>query len=94
MSERPVSDRPVSERPVSERPVSTPRPATLRAGCGRERAAPDASASTWAYTDLAFPECPTCPHRVAPDDGPPFCVWRPVDTPHPFAGLADLDVPD
>jgi hypothetical protein len=72
-------------------PLRAPK---VRAGCGRERAAPDASATEWAYTDLAFPECPACPHRVTPEGGPPFCVWRPVDAPHPFAALGGFVVAD
>ncbi len=79
----------------------TLRAPKVRAGCGRERVVPDASTVSWAYTELAFVECPTCPHRVTPDaashapgGGPAFCVWRPVDAPHPFAALGDLDVPD
>lgn len=67
----------------------------VRAGCGRERDVPRAEADgggappVWAYLELAFPECPGCPHRVAPEGAAPFCAWRPADAPHPFAGLAD-----
>ncbi|WP_353542778.1 hypothetical protein [Deinococcus xinjiangensis] len=48
-----------------------------------------------AYTEQAFAECPTCPHRVEPEGvgsggGPPFCTLRPVGTAHPFAALAGL----
>ena len=62
---------------------------TFQAGCRRtwELAAQEAEL---AYTALAFPECPTCPHRVEPEGGPPFCTLRPMATPHPFAGLAGL----
>lgn len=59
-----------------------------QAGCGR----------TWsiasrmpdlAYTDLAFPECPTCPERISPEEGTAaFCTLRPEHAPHPFAALA------
>lgn len=64
----------------------------FRAGCGRERGGP-ADVDELAYTDLAFPECPDCPHRLAPEGGPAFCRWLPVERPHPFAGLADLAPP-
>jgi hypothetical protein len=66
---------------------------TLRAGGGRERPLPAEAEPglAWAYLDLAFPECPTCVHRVAPDGTPPFCTWRAADAPHPFAGLAGWD---
>lgn len=47
-----------------------------------------------AYTEQAFPECPECPHRVEPEGGPPFCTLRPVSTPHPFAALAGLNLPE
>jgi hypothetical protein len=53
-----------------------------------------------AYTDQAFPECPACLHRVEPQAAQPeraqpqrvqpFCTLRPLNTPHPFAGLAGL----
>jgi hypothetical protein len=46
-----------------------------------------------AYTDQVFPECPTCPHRIEPEGSAgavPFCTLRPLNTPHPFAGLAGL----
>ncbi|MCD0164508.1 MULTISPECIES: hypothetical protein [unclassified Deinococcus] len=68
-------------------------PVTFRAGCAREWVIESAEADL-AYTDQAFPECPTCPHRVEPDGGPPFCTLRPVGTAHPFAGLAGLILPD
>lgn len=69
----------------------------MRAGCGRTRAVPAADVAragapaVWAYVALAFEECPTCPHRVDPDGAAPFCAWRPVDAPHPFAALAGWD---
>ena len=59
----------------------------FRAGCGRERRGPAEEASL-AYLELAYPECPTCPHRVAPDDAAPFCVWRAIDADDPWAPLA------
>lgn len=62
---------------------------TFRAGCGREWSVASAQADL-AYTEQAFPECPTCPHRVEPDDAAPFCTLRPVGTRHPFAELAGL----
>jgi len=67
---------------------------TYRAGCQRTwQIASDES--DLAYTDQAFPECPTCPHRVEPEgegrgEAAPFCTLRPVGTPHPFAALAGL----
>ncbi len=70
----------------------TPAPArvqTYRAGCRRTweiaSGEPD-----FAYTDQAFPECPSCPHRVEAEGAAPFCTLRPASTPHPFAGLAGL----
>lgn len=65
----------------------------FRAGCGRERSGP-ADLDELAYTELAFPECPGCPHRIEPEGGPAFCRWLAVGRPHPFAGLADLTPPD
>jgi hypothetical protein len=58
----------------------------FRAGCGREADGPD-ELSDVAYTELAFPECPGCRHRIEPDTGPAFCRWRATDLPGPFAGL-------
>lgn len=63
--------------------------ATFRAGCEREREVP-ADVPELAYTALEYPECPGCPHRLEPEDGPAFCRWLPRETPHPFAGLAEL----
>ena len=66
----------------------------VRAGCGRTRAVPADELAragrppAFAYVALAFPECPTCPHRVVPDGAAPFCAWRPADAAHPFAALA------
>jgi hypothetical protein len=61
----------------------------FRAGCGRERDGPS-DLTEMAYTELTFPECDGCPHRLAPEDGPAFCRWLPVDRQHPFAALAPL----
>ncbi len=68
-------------------------PVAFRAGCGREWVL-NSSEADLAYTEQAFPECPFCPHRVEPEGGPPFCTLRPVNTPHPFAGLAGLRLPE
>ena len=61
------------------------------AGCGRSQTGPD-DLTELAYTALSFPECPACPHRLEPEDGPSFCRWlRPKpgeDHAHPFAALA------
>jgi hypothetical protein len=65
----------------------------FRAGCGRERLGP-AELPELAYTELAYPECDGCRHRLAPEDGPAFCRWLPVDRPDPFAALAELDLPN
>ncbi|GGJ85975.1 hypothetical protein [Deinococcus aquiradiocola] len=65
---------------------------TYRAGCERTWDLASGEADL-AYTDQAFPECPTCPHRVEPEGAVPFCTLRPVAAPHPFAGLAGL-LPD
>jgi hypothetical protein len=65
---------------------------TYQAGCQRTWDIASAEADL-AYTDQAFPECPTCPHRIEPEGAAgavPFCTLRPVSTPHPFAGLAGL----
>lgn len=58
----------------------------FRAGCGREAEGP-AELTDLAYTDLAFPECPGCRHRLEPDDGPSFCRWRATDRLDPLARL-------
>ncbi len=76
----------------SSRDDPAPPPWRYVAGCGRsfersQRTERGAARDSYAYTDLAFPECPTCPHRVEPDDGPAFCVWRREDLARPFAGL-------
>lgn len=67
----------------------SPSPQLYRAGCRREWSVASREADL-AYTEQAFPECPTCPHRVEPEGGPPFCTLRPAGTAHPFAGLAGL----
>ncbi|TNM70130.1 hypothetical protein FHR04_14210 [Deinococcus radiopugnans ATCC 19172] len=73
--------------------ASSSPPVTFRAGCGREWSLNSAETDL-AYTEQAFVECPVCPHRVEPEGGPPFCTLRPVNTPHPFAALAGLNVPE
>ncbi|ANC72318.1 hypothetical protein [Deinococcus radiodurans] len=79
-----------SPQPVTVRAV----PAQLyRAGCLREWEVASAEPDL-AYTEQAFPECPTCPHRVEPEGTLPFCTLRPVGTAHPFAALAGLQLPD
>ncbi len=64
-----------------------------QAGCGRQWPAPG-NAPDLAYTALAFPECPACPHRVTPEGAPPFCTVRPLDRTNPFAALAGLQLPE
>ena len=59
---------------------------TFRAGCGRTREGPT-DLNDFAYTDLAYPECPTCPHRLEPEDGKPFCRWLDATRENPFAAL-------
>ncbi|MEM6428202.1 MAG: hypothetical protein AAF708_03105 [Deinococcota bacterium] len=70
---------------------------TFEAGCKRQMTV-TTELSELAYNELSYPECPSCPHRVEPEDAVPFCVWRDVNEPHPFAGLAgmlnSLDKPD
>jgi hypothetical protein len=61
----------------------------FRAGCGRERLGP-ADLPELAYTELAYPDCDGCRHRLAPEGGPAFCRWLAVDRPDPFAALAGL----
>ena len=61
----------------------------FRAGCGRETDGPGDVADL-AYTELAFPDCPGCPHRIEPEDGPAFCRWLRTDRGDPFAALRDL----
>ena len=68
-------------------------PVTFRAGCAREWPL-DSREEDLAYTEQAFPECPSCRHRVEPEGGPPFCTLRPVGTAHPFAVLAGLKLPE
>ncbi|KEF33448.1 hypothetical protein RDMS_12270 [Deinococcus sp. RL] len=67
-------------------------PVTFRAGCSREWTLMSAEADL-AYTELAFSECPSCPHRVEPEGAPPFCTLRPVSAGHPFAALAEWRLP-
>ncbi|GAA4006040.1 hypothetical protein GCM10022631_16730 [Deinococcus rubellus] len=69
--------------------AARPTVQTYRAGCARTWALTSAEPDL-AYTDLTFPECPDCPHRVTPDGGPDFCTLRPQGTAHPFAALASL----
>lgn len=64
---------------------------TLKAGCQRTMVL-ETDLTEIAYRALEYPECPTCPHRVVPDNAAPFCVWRDENTPHPFAGLVALEV--
>ncbi|MFB9992875.1 hypothetical protein ACFFLM_12950 [Deinococcus oregonensis] len=73
------------------KPAPPARSVLFRAGCGREWSVASADPDL-AYTEQAFAECPTCPHRVEPEGGPPFCTLRPVGTAHPFAALAGLDL--
>ncbi len=71
--------------------ASSPTRASYRAGCGR--AWPEASAEPdLAYIALEFSECPACPHRLEPEDGPSFCRLLREGQAHPFAGLAGLEV--
>lgn len=65
----------------------------FRAGCGREQTGPD-KLRDLAYVALAYPECPTCEHRLEPDTAAPFCRWLPADAAHPFAALGDLALTD
>ncbi|WP_407538239.1 hypothetical protein Q0M94_08960 [Deinococcus radiomollis] len=77
---------------MSSRRASPTSPAatqTYQAGCDRTWTLPSRE-SDLAYTEQAFPECPACPHRVEPEGASPFCTLRPMNTPHPFAGLAGL----
>lgn len=67
--------------------------ARFRAGCGRETDGPG-DLTELAYTDLAYPECPACPHRVAPADGPAFCRWLRTDRRDPFEALRGLAAED
>lgn len=83
----------MSRRPGGSRPGRAPTAVTFRAGCRREWTVATAEPDL-AYTEQAFPECPTCPHRVEPEGAAPFCTLRPVGTAHPFAALAGLDVPE
>lgn len=65
----------------------------FRAGCGREREGPD-DLQDLAYLDLAFAECPACPHRLTPEGARPFCRWLRAEAPHPFAALAAWNLRD
>ncbi len=68
-----------------------PERVRFRAGCGRETVR-SAALPELAYTELAFPECDGCPHRIVPERGPAFCRWLPAARPHPFAELARVRV--
>ncbi|MDV6376076.1 hypothetical protein [Deinococcus arenicola] len=70
-----------------------PAPIPFRAGCGRKWVVATAEPDL-AYTEQAFPECPTCSHRVEPEGAQPFCTLRPAGAPHPFAALAGFNLPD
>lgn len=61
----------------------------FRAGCGREADGPP-DVKELAYTELAYPECPNCRHRLEPEDGPSFCRWLPADRPDPFETLKQV----
>lgn len=63
----------------------------FRAGCGREADGPT-DVGELAYTELAYAECPDCPHRLEPEGGPAFCRWLATDRPDPFAALGDARV--
>ena len=63
--------------------------ARFRAGCGRQTDGP-ADVFDLAYTEWAFDECPSCPHRIDPDEGASFCLWQRPDRPDRFAELRDL----
>lgn len=67
---------------------------TFVAGCGREQRAPNDTAEL-AYTLLEFSDCSDCQHRISPEgtreEAGDFCVWRPANTPHPFATLASWE---
>lgn len=67
------------------------QPLTKRfvAGCERVKEGP-ADLKEVAYTELAFPECPTCPHRVIPEGAPSFCRWLDVEARGPFAALGSF----
>lgn len=66
-------------------------PVRFRAGCGRYTDGPTDLAEL-AYTELAFAECPTCPHRIDPEQGPAFCRWLREDRSHPFEALRSLSL--
>lgn len=83
-----VKQGPSKQGPVKQGLVGQQATKCFRAGCGREREGPGDLVDL-AYTDLAFPECPVCPHRLEPEDGPAFCRWLGAEAPHPFAALAD-----
>ncbi|WP_027482573.1 hypothetical protein [Deinococcus pimensis] len=72
---------------------TAPREVEFRAGCGRSWRLASAEPDL-AYTELGFTECGACPHRVDPEGALPFCTLRPSDTLHPFAALANLNLPD
>ena len=66
---------------------NAPQTQRFVAGCERVKEGP-ADLGEVAYTELAFPECPTCPHRVIPEDAPSFCRWLDEGSARPFARLA------
>jgi hypothetical protein len=82
---------------ANQTPSSQAVERTFEAGCKRHMTV-TTELSELAYDELSYPECPSCPHRVEPEAAAPFCVWRDVHEPHPFAGLAgllaSLDEPD
>ena len=76
--------------PSSKR-MGKPQTKRFIAGCERVTEGP-VDLKEVAYTDLAFPECPTCPHRVVPEGASPFCRWLDEGTQNPFASLESFAV--
>ena len=76
-------------RPKHHTPRQAAQTKRFVAGCQRVEEGP-ADLKEVAYTELAFPECPTCPHRLIPESGPSFCRWLDADAKNAFAGLESL----
>ncbi|MFC6616512.1 hypothetical protein [Deinococcus radiophilus] len=75
-------------------PVPQPQPVSRFTGRAVSVSGPSSPLSRiWPIPSRPFQSAPPA-HTVEPEGAAPFCTLRPVDTPHPFAALAGLSLPD